>query len=39
ADFGGIDDKRFHSGFIEIDNSRKVIIRGKVVFSGLEIKN
>lgn len=39
ADFGGIDDKRFHSGFIEIDNSRKVIIRGKLVFSGLEIKN
>jgi predicted membrane protein len=39
ADFGGIDDKRFHSGFIEIDNSRKVIIRGKIVFGGLEIKN
>ncbi|KAA6346820.1 hypothetical protein EZS27_005670 [termite gut metagenome] len=39
VDFGDIDDKRFHSGFVEIDNSRKVIIRGKIVFSGLEIKN
>jgi hypothetical protein len=39
ADFGNIDDKRFHSGFIEIDSSRKVIIRGKVMFSGLEIKS
>ncbi|KAA6313742.1 hypothetical protein EZS27_035535, partial [termite gut metagenome] len=39
ADFGGIDDKRFHSGFIEFNNNQKVIIRGKIVFSGLEIKN
>ncbi|KAA6300840.1 MAG: hypothetical protein EZS26_003005 [Candidatus Ordinivivax streblomastigis] len=39
ADFGGIADKRFHSGLIELDNNRKVIIRGKIVFSGLEIKN
>ncbi|KAA6345711.1 hypothetical protein EZS27_006739 [termite gut metagenome] len=39
ADFGGIDDRRFHSGFIEFDNSQKVIIRGKAVFGGLEIKN
>jgi predicted membrane protein len=39
ADFGGIDDKRFHSGFVEFNNSQKAIIRGKIVFSGLEIKN
>jgi predicted membrane protein len=39
ADFGGTDDKRFHSGFIEFDNNQKVIIRGKIVFGGLEIKN
>jgi predicted membrane protein len=39
ADFGGVDDMRFHSGFIEFDNNQKVIIRGKIVFSGLEIKN
>jgi predicted membrane protein len=39
ADFGGIDDKRFHSGFNEFNNNQKVIIRGKIVFGGLEIKN
>ncbi|KAA6350082.1 hypothetical protein EZS27_002546 [termite gut metagenome] len=39
ADFGGIDDKRFHSGFTDYDNNQKVIIRGKIVFGGLEIKN
>jgi hypothetical protein len=39
ADFGGIDDKRFRSTLAEFDNSHKVIIRGKVAFGELEIKN
>lgn len=36
--FGGIDDKRISSN-VESDNKHKVIIRGRVLFSGLEIKN
>ena len=36
--FGGYDDKRFKEG-VEIDFSHKLIIRGNLTFSGLEVKN
>lgn len=35
--FGGYDDKRYNGG--EVDYTRKLIIRGGLTFSGLEIKN
>ncbi|KAA6341886.1 hypothetical protein EZS27_010332 [termite gut metagenome] len=39
CDFGGIEDNRFRTELVEFDNSRKVIIRGKIVLGGMEIKN
>ncbi|KAA6315581.1 hypothetical protein EZS27_033982, partial [termite gut metagenome] len=39
CDFGGIEDNRFRTELVEFDNSRKVVIRGKIVLGGMEIKN
>ena len=36
--FGGYEDKRFNTG-IEVDYAHKLIIRGNLTFSGLDIKN
>lgn len=36
--FGGFDDKRFKEG-VEVDYQHKLIIRGSLTFSGLEVKN
>lgn len=36
--FGGFDDKRFKEG-VETDYNHKLIIRGNLTFSGLEVKN
>ncbi len=36
--FGGYDDKRYKDG-VEVDYAHKLIIRGNITFSGLEVKN